>query len=307
MGTRYLPKRSFWAGWGGILITGAIAGIVVALLVGWVLLWVHRKEGINTTLLTLGCIAFSLVLGMLAILQNRLNVYWKLRQAEATYLAGISHNLRTPISAIRVAAQALQSTELVDSQRSRLREAIIHETRRLGLRVDNVLETGRLEVETKAFSGSRLNWSALIGEAAHEAGLTIQSHGGKIEVAIDEGIALYGDRRALRLVLDNLFDNALKYSDEPPNLHITLRKKEDFSVFSLQDEGIGFEAGSQPELFKRFSRGDTGRHGTGLGLSLSQAIVQSHGGEVRLESKGHNQGALVELWLPLAEEEEAIA
>ena len=69
-------RRSFWGGWGGVAMTLLMSGLVVALLVGWVLLWVGRQDGINITLLTLGCIGFALVLLMLFTLQNRLLAYW---------------------------------------------------------------------------------------------------------------------------------------------------------------------------------------------------------------------------------------
>ena len=101
------------------------------------------------------------VLALLATVQNRLSAYWRLRQAEADYLAGMSHNLRTPVSAIRAAAQALESQDLPPAQRQELLNAIISETRRLALRIDNVLETGRLDVERKAFQASKVDLTAL--------------------------------------------------------------------------------------------------------------------------------------------------
>ena len=80
-------------------------GLLISLLVGWILLWVYRPSGPNVTLLTVGCIAFAVVLTFLATIQNRLRAYWRVRQAQAAYLDGMSHNLRTPLSAIRTAAR----------------------------------------------------------------------------------------------------------------------------------------------------------------------------------------------------------
>ena len=91
----------------------------------------------NLAFLILGTVAFTAIAAVLLTLQNRLHAHWRLRAAEATFLTGISHSLRTPISGIRAAAQALASADLDEAQRARLIDAIVRETRRLGLRVDN--------------------------------------------------------------------------------------------------------------------------------------------------------------------------
>ena len=78
-GGRLLARKGFWAGRGGLIITVVVMLLVVALLVGWVLLWVHRSEGPRITLLTMGCVGFAAVLMLLATIQNRLTAYWKLR------------------------------------------------------------------------------------------------------------------------------------------------------------------------------------------------------------------------------------
>ena len=296
-----LRKRGFWAGWGGISTTIAIGGLVVALLVGWVLLWVNRPEGPSILLLVLGCIAFTVVLVGLATLQNRLHAHWRLRQMEATLLTGVSHNMRTPVAAIRAAAQALSQEDLAEEQRVLLRDAIVQETRRLGLRIDNVLETGRLEVESHGNSQVPVSLNDLVQASTEAAQGVIRLRKGSLDVDLEDGLSVLGDPRSLHLMLDNLVDNALTYAEDAPQIAVRMRRYGQHAHLVIVDQGMGFDPQEKARLFRRFQRGDSGRHGSGLGLTLSRAIARGHGGDLHLHSAGVGRGAEAEVWLPLAE------
>jgi signal transduction histidine kinase len=294
-------KKGFWAGWGGIITTLLMSVTLVALLVGWVALWIDRPGGPSITLLVLGCVGFSAVIIGMATLLNRLQAHWRLRQAEALFLTGVSHNLRTPIAAIRAAAQTLGKESLQEQDKEKLISAIVHETRRLGLRVDNVLETGRLEVESKRFRDEVVPLTKIMMNALSELKNVVLVREGVLTTNIAEDVFVYGDEHSLRLMIDNLLDNALNYAKEKPDIEIRLEKRDLFAWISIRDHGLGFDPGTEEFLFKRFRRGDTGRSGTGLGLSLSRAIARGHSGELSLFSDGSDQGAIAEVWIPLHE------
>lgn len=294
-------RPSFWSGWGGTLTTLVMAAFVVALLVGWVFLWVQRPGGPNIPLLTLGCIAFTLLLVLLATLQNRIHAHWRLRQAEAIYLAGVSHNLRTPISAIRAAAQALAHTDPTQGGHAELISSIIAETRRLGLRVDNVLESGRLEVERLAFESHPVSLTRMVEAIAEETRAVTRYRGGTFTLRAEPEVWVDGDTRALRLLLDNLVDNALKYSRGTPQLEVRLFSRDAFALVQVMDQGFGCDPEEVRRWMRRARRFDRRRAGTGLGLPLARAIARGHGGDLHLYSEGKDRGATAELWLPLAE------
>ena len=296
-----LRRAGFWAGWRGTMITSIIGGIVVALLVGWVVLWFDRPQGPSVSLLILGCVAFGLVLGLLATLQNRLQAHWRLRQVEAALLSGMSHNLRTPISGIRAAAQAIEQPGLDEEQRGKLIDAIVQETRRLSLRVDNVLETGRLEVTRRIYDHNLVDLTDLVASRTDELRGVVEHRDGTLQVLSEEAIQVRGDGRGLQLMIDNLLDNAVSYSEGAPKIQVALSRKDDFSLLQITDSGMGIDSSGKSQPFKRYWRGDTGRKGTGLGLPLARAIARGHGGEVNLHSDGAGQGARVEVWLPLME------
>jgi len=296
-------RRGFWAGWGGWLTTIAMGTVVVALLVGWVLLWVNRPEGPSMSLLVLGCLAFAGIIAMLATLQVRLQKHWRLRQAEAVFLTGISHNLKTPISGIRAAAQALTASEVDADRRELLLNAIVAETRRLSLRVDNVLETGRLEVERRGTESVLVDVAQLVDATVRDLRPVIETQGGTMHVDGGDPLWVEGDSHGLRLLIDNLVDNALKYSDGKPTLSMSLGTHDGFCHLRIADDGVGFDPDRTDVLFQRFQRGDTGRSGSGLGLPLARAIAQGHGGDVHVHSDGVGLGAVAEVWLPLAQGE----
>ena len=191
-----LRAKSFWAGSGGLVITVIMGALIVALLVGWVLLWIPRGGGAGIVMLTLGSAAFAAVLSALILLLNRLRAQARLRQAEAAFLTGMSHNLRTPISAIRVAAQAIQNEGLESAQRAKLASAIVSETRRLGLRVANVLEAGRLEVEPLRFAPEAVDLVALVERSLSGVEELIKERDGSLSFEHPQAVWVHGDASA---------------------------------------------------------------------------------------------------------------
>ena len=137
-----------------------------------------------------------------------------------------------------------------------------------------------------------------------EVEAAVTSRGGRLSHDLEEMIWVDGDARALRLLLDNLMDNALKYSDEAPDIEVHLAGQDGFALLRIVDGGTGFTASGEKNLFRRFRRGDTEQSGVGLGLPLARAIARGHDGEVHLLSRGPGKGAVAEVWLPLVSVED---
>lgn len=294
-----LRRSGFWDGAGGVFVTMATGAVVVALLVGWVLVWANDEGGPNALWLTLGSVAFSAILTSLVTLNMNLRASHRLRQAEAAFLTGASHNLRTPLAAIRAATATLRDVRrLSPDDRDRLLDAVAHETARLELRIDNLLETARLDLEPLPFSDARVDLGGLVTSVLEDARWAVAAVGGGSTIEVEAPVWVAGDERALRLMLENLVDNAIKYASGAPRIDAAVVARGGFALVTITDAGVGFEADDR-ELFARFVRGDTGRPGTGLGLALSRAIARGHGGDLRLTSPGPGLGAVAEAWLPL--------
>lgn len=294
--------RGFWAGRGGIALVVLAMGIVIALLVGWVITWALDDDGPNAIWLTLGPIAFSLVLALLAGLFWSLRRTRRLRQVEIAFLTGASHNLRTPLTAIRAGLQTLGSAgdQLAPADKQLLHTAVLNETHRLELRIENLIEAARLDLEHRPYDLGPLDLVSLVRDVLDEARWAFVALGGSATPpSADEPLMIVGDPRALRLLFENLVDNALKYADGPPRVEVSCARSADHAVVRVRDHGLGFASSDAPSVFSGRRRGDTQRRGTGLGLRLARAIARGHGGEVRLDSPGLHQGATAEVWLPL--------
>src|SRR5690606_3128172 len=113
-----------------------------------------------------------------------------------------------------------------------------------------------------------------------------------LEIGTLEPCAVERDATAIRLVVHNLLDNAIKYTDPGGTVRVALHRNDAHAVLVVSDDGHGIPADELPRVFERFERGRSTPHvgGTGLGLSLVRELVEAHGGKVRAESAGPDQG-----------------
>jgi signal transduction histidine kinase len=299
-------RRAFWNGPIGLLIVAVAVLLVLALLVGWVLIWVEDPDGPSITWLTLGPIAFSIVFALLIALFFSLRRSNRLRATEIAFLTGASHNLRTPLTAIRTGLQTLHTLagtdHLTQEDREVLWTAIQNETSRLELRIESLIEAARLDLEHRPYDRRPIDLVGLVRDVLDELRWAFAAQGGTVEPPdADAPLMVDGDERGLRLLFENLVDNALKYADGPARVVVTCTQSADHAVVRIRDHGLGFGPVEAAALFDG-RRGDTGRRGSGLGLRLARAIARGHGGELRLDSEGPKLGATAEVWLPLEEE-----
>ncbi|MBW8779165.1 MAG: DUF4118 domain-containing protein [Burkholderiales bacterium] len=236
-----------------------------------------------------------------------------LAQAQAmrnALLAAISHDYRTPLAAILGAASSLrdQGAKLAPEQRERLTQSIMAETRQLSRLTDNTLQLVRLDAPGVKLA---LDWESpdeLAGAAIERARRHDPER--RLKVWAEPGLPLVRcDAVLFSQMLENLIDNALKYSDAPAPVELHVRRHGAHIVFAVRDSGPGVEASWRERIFDVFQRGDwrTGSHnsaaqrGAGVGLAVCRAIARAHGGELQLRPRSQG-GSSFECWL---REEEA--
>jgi two-component system, OmpR family, sensor histidine kinase KdpD len=224
-------------------------------------------------------------------------------------LAAISHDYRTPLAAIMGAASSLRDVgnKLAPEQRERLAQTIVTETRQLSRLTDNTLQLVRLDAP-----GVKLNFD---WESADElAGAAIgraRRHDPerRLKVWAEPGLPLVRcDAVLFSQMLENLIDNALKYSNAPAPVELIVRRQGTHIVFAVRDRGPGIEPAWREKIFSVFQRGDwrssstnsAAQRGAGVGLAVCRAIALAHGGELKLRPRGHG-GSSFECWLPEAE------
>ena len=173
----------------------------------------------------------------------------------------------------------------------------------MGLRVANVLEAGRLEVEPLRFAPESVNLVALIQRSLSGVEDVVHGRDGSVSFEHPDELWVHGDPNALALVVDNLIDNAVTYSDASPHLEVVLKQQDTLAWVGLRDRGMGFDPASEELLFQRFSR----RHRSSgyrtwprFGAPPSPRVTV---GRFICRAREPGKGAVAELWLPIEKEE----
>ncbi|ALE04575.1 histidine kinase (plasmid) [Arthrobacter sp. ERGS1:01] len=204
------------------------------------------------------------------------------------FVANVSHELKTPVGAISLLAEALESSPDDEATVRRFAKRMITESARLAALVQDIIELSRLQSKDVAHAGVDVDINAVIAEAVDRTRLPAQSKNITLVVGPALPALVHGDGPQLVTALRNLIDNAVRYSPENTQVGIGLSVGNGVVSVSVSDQGDGMSPEDQDRVFERFYRVDAARSrhtgGTGLGLSIVKHIVGNHGGEVTLWS-----------------------
>ncbi|WP_333618726.1 sensor histidine kinase [Dietzia sp.] len=213
----------------------------------------------------------------------------RMEAARRDFVANVSHELKTPVGAMSVLAEALlESGDDPDSVRyfgTRVRD----EAQRLGAMVTELIELSRLQGAEKLRNLEPTSIDEIIDEATRRTAATAEAH--DIELTVDDrsGLEVMGDRTLLVTALSNLVSNAINYSPAGTPVVVTRSADDDVVRIRVTDHGIGIAPEHQGRVFERFFRVDKARSratgGTGLGLAIVKHVVQNHNGVVKLWSR----------------------
>ena len=263
--------------------------------------WWQRSIVVVVTLLTLFALVFALG-------------YWGLRQTaqemhlsslRSRLVAGITHDLKTPLTSIRLLTETVRlgRTDVEDARE--LLGTVIDETDRLQRVIDNALSSARIENGSLSYRPVRLIAQESAKEAARRFDSVLNSSGFELtEHYESDDLEIIVDPDSLLLAMHNLLHNAVKYSDEQKTIQLEVRRLGVRAVLTVTDFGIGIPPGELKQVIKPFRRGsnaDANSGGAGLGLSLVHHFVKAHGGRLQLQSE-LGSGTAVSIVLPLAHE-----
>ncbi len=192
-------------------------------------------------------------------------------------LADVSHELRSPIARMKVALELMPEGDK--------REALARDVKEMESLIAVLLEREALRSRAGRFEGEQIDVRGIAGQVV----AAFADQGPGVEFVCDSATPLHADPELIKLLIQNLVDNAVKFSypDSEPVV-VKLETDDDQVVLRVTDDGIGIPQGSEDQLFKPFVKGDPARgHGVGygIGLSLCQRIVQLHGGSIRLQAR----------------------
>lgn len=222
------------------------------------------------------------------------------KQYVERYVHALTHELKSPMAAIRGSAELLEAP-LPDADRRRFAESIGAQVGRMGEMVDKLLALAAVEHRQRIEQPARVDARELLRQAAGDVAAQAQAAGVRVQVEAGEGdLALQGDAFLLRQLLVNLLDNAIGFSPRGGTVQVALHGDAGGLRVAVRDEGPGVPDYAQARVFERFyslPRPATGERSSGLGLSLVQEVATLHGGRATLDNRDGG-GALASVWLP---------
>ncbi|MDD9301778.1 MAG: HAMP domain-containing histidine kinase [Desulfobacter sp.] len=257
------------------------------------------------SLILVGILVLAIVFGGILITRLTLEKIKDARQ-KTSFVASVSHELKTPLTSIRMYGELLLSKRIIDpDKQNRYLEVIVGESGRLTRLINNVLDFGKLEQGQKKYQTCEFDMAVFLEELLQTHSLRIQTTGlALVREFVPGECRVNTDRDAMEQVVLNLLDNALKYGGDGQFIKVILARENQDILVKIQDDGPGIQPGFQDQIFEKFFRIDnslTASHpGSGLGLSIARQMVYDLGGDLFLDP-GTRQGSCFTLRMPLHE------
>ncbi|HLT36510.1 MAG TPA: HAMP domain-containing sensor histidine kinase [Enhygromyxa sp.] len=294
-----------------IVLSSVAVALTITLLVGWTLVIAQNMDVLRDTfvgnvgLLVGGIISFVMIITVLVMFTVFLIREISEVRRQTSFIDSVTHELKTPLASLRLAAETLARPELAADRREQLRVMMLQDVSRLVSLVDGILDASRLlGGRREAGDIGELELGELVRSVVAE--ITRRHHIDEscVTVDVDDQLMLIVDTTAARTIVSNLIDNAIKYSDPPPEIRVIARRSEDGRYIQLEvsDRGIGIAKNDLKRIFQRFYRvpeeAVRSRHGTGLGLFVVAALVKGIGGKIDASSPGVGQGTTIRVLFP---------
>lgn len=212
-----------------------------------------------------------------------------LARVQNDFVSAVSHELRTPVTSIRLLLESLRDGRLSDSDRQEVLSLLARETERLEQLVGRVLELSRMESGAHVYARDRVEVRDLVDEAVAAFDAVTLANPTPIELDLEPGLAVIGDRSTLVRAILNLLTNSWKYTGRHKRIAIESRSAGRWVDLLVRDNGPGIEPDEQRVIYEQFRRGraahETGASGVGLGLAFVRTIVRGQRGKLDFESK----------------------
>ena len=233
----------------------------------------------------------------------------KISEIKSDFINNMTHEFKTPIATISLAADTITNPKIINNEASirHFISMIKKENSRMNKKVEIILQMASLDKKEIEFRFEKVSMHTVIEHAVETIDIQVQQRNGKVTLHLDAADPyVYGDNEHLASLLNNLLDNAIKYSPESPEITVRTRNEGKGFILSVEDKGIGMTKSVQSKIFERFYRQSSGNvhdvKGFGLGLNYARAIIEAHKGNITVFSEP-GKGSRFEVYLPLNLEE----
>jgi len=228
----------------------------------------------------------------------------KISEMKSDFLNNMTHEFKTPIATISLAADTITNPKVINDE-SRIRHfigMIKKENNRMNKKVETILQISSLDKKEINFIFENLSIHSVIERAVEAYDIIVQQRNGKVRLDLEASSPdVCGDSEHLYNLVNNLLDNAIKYSPDAPDISIRTRNNGNGVILSVEDKGVGMSKSIQSRIFERFYRKPSGNvhdvKGFGLGLNYVQAIVNAHKGNITVHSEP-GKGSRFEVFIP---------
>jgi signal transduction histidine kinase len=225
-----------------------------------------------------GSIFFLLIMAGAVFVFRAVRRQLRISQEQQNFLMALTHELKTPIAVAKLNLETLQKRKLDEAQQQRLIQNTLQETNRLTALCNNMLLSSQIEAGGYRVTKEETNFSELVSGCVND--FVIRFPQRRIIADINENIFFSGDRLLLQMAVNNLIDNAIKYSPKESTISIRLSEEDNRIRLQVKDEGKGIAATEKENIFSKFYRignaATRAAKGTGLGLYLTKKIVLQH-------------------------------
>ncbi|HXR43397.1 MAG TPA: ATP-binding protein [Pseudolysinimonas sp.] len=214
---------------------------------------------------------------------------YRLEEVRRDFVANISHELKTPIGAVSLLAEALESAADEPAEIKRFAERLSIEADRLSRLTHEIIELSRLQAADALKEAELVDIDAVVSQALDRNRVAAETHRIQLVRGGDKHAEVYGDEQMLVTAVHNLVANAIQYSPDGGRVGVGVSNMDGVVEIAVTDQGVGIPESERDRVFERFFRVDSARSrntgGTGLGLSIVKHVIQNHGGDVRVWSQ----------------------
>ena len=250
-------------------------------------------------------IFLAMVIASFLIAMNIILKQKQLSEMKTDFINNMTHELKTPISTISLASEMLKNDAISSSEDNRMKYAsvIFDENKRLANQVEKVLQIAKMEKGEIELNKTESDIHQLINTTLNQFAIQVDNRDGKIVRNLNAHYSILSiDEMHVTNVLNNLLDNAVKYTSGTPEIEVSTRIEEEMFVLTVKDNGIGMSKEELKRVFEKFYRVSGGNihntKGFGLGLSYAKTIVDAHSGKIHVDSKV-GEGSEFNIYLPL--------